>query len=769
MIAAPPGPEAAPTLNAPEAERFLGVTWRALRGVSGDHLQRLAEQLELMSFADGAVFQDFSGTAVDGRGHQFPVSPSGGRPVLLFVSGGWFCTWSRFANGMMGSQVIVGRGRVFGDSRPAGAGGAGPVLEQRVQAFRGARGWVLTAERAAKLYAELPALRQALERQTELRAVLVRSVAHLRKSDGLRGAAVSALADLVMASDLDTFEPGQTIIEAGSSPAGLYILASGTAQERAANGEPAALVQAGAGFGCMLHGERTETRGVVALEACTVAVIHLDQLAREVNSSPGLRRVAGHLLDSTSPAREASIVLVGGDGDFPLSALAFFAAAELHASYGDACALLTLRHEGDAVRPDSVRDGVLCSELAVGAANVRDRVLAFRAAHRELDFVMLDPAGLPWGTIASLGDVLSRVALVVRDTFADPPVWWRADQVSWAVQLSNNAADFQRQDARANSQPFNVSSIPYQFGTVRVRFGMERLRTATRLVDVLPSDRERLQRWVRSISDRRVGVALGGGGAWGYAHVGLMRLLRQKGVPVDVVSGSSFGSLCGAYYCALDDATWVDALVSVGKRAKQALRTAFFSSAALQSLVDKDLRAHLGFVPALTGLEVPLLPVATNLGLGGETVIGIGSVGWGTRCSSSFPGIIAPTTGPGYRFVDGGIVRNVPTDPLLWNDCDLVIASNIVALPRFEAEPRPRLPGRFGRFLHEFDLVRRATEPPSHVHVSRVRSAASNAASVSAAEMPSWMMNAITSSGCASKNVRTTSRPSTSGVAPSSQ
>lgn len=77
--------------------------------------------------------------------------------------------------------------------------------------------------------------------------MLVRSVVHLRKSDGLRGAAVGALADLVMASDLDTFEPGQAIIEAGSRPAGLYLLASGTAQERAANGEAAALVQSGQG------------------------------------------------------------------------------------------------------------------------------------------------------------------------------------------------------------------------------------------------------------------------------------------------------------------------------------------------------------------------------------------------------------------------------------------------------------------------------------------------------------------------------------------
>jgi predicted acylesterase/phospholipase RssA len=102
--------------------------------------------------------------------------------------------------------------------------------------------------------------------------------------------------------------------------------------------------------------------------------------------------------------------------------------------------------------------------------------------------------------------------------------------------------------------------------------------------------------------------------------------------------------------------------------------------------------------------------VATNVGAGSEAVISTGSVGWGARCSSSFPGIFTPTTGDGFRFVDGGIVRNVPTDPLVWHDCDLLIASNIVPNPKFQVERSPRFPGAAGRWLHEFNLTRRAND-----------------------------------------------------------
>ena len=247
-------------------------------------------------------------------------------------------------------------------------------------------------------------------------------------------------------------------------------------------------------------------------------------------------------------------------------------------------------------------------------------------------------------------------------------------------------------------------------GTVRFSLDMEAIRRSRCLADVKAPDRVRLQRWVRGLSDRSVGIALGGGGAWGFAHVALIEMMVRNKIPIDWVSGASFGSLLGAFYCGLHDRDWKKALFEVAPAATRATRTAFFSSRSLERVIDSHIARHAGRVLRLEEIEVPLLPVATNVGLGAEAVIGSGTLGFGARCSSSFPGIFTPTTGPGYRYVDGGIVRNVPTDPLVLNGCDLVIASNIVPNPNYEKERAPTFPGPVGRWMHEFNLVRRAED-----------------------------------------------------------
>ena len=74
-----------------------------------------------------------------------------------------------------------------------------------------------------------------------------------------------------------------------------------------------------------------------------------------------------------------------------------------------------------------------------------------------------------------------------------------------------------------------------------------------------------LQRLCRALTDRTVGLALGGGGAWGYAHVALIREIAKRGVPIDMVAGYSFGALVGAYYCSKGLAG-LETLVARGKR-----------------------------------------------------------------------------------------------------------------------------------------------------------------------------------------------------------
>jgi predicted acylesterase/phospholipase RssA len=528
-----------------------------------------------------------------------------------------------------------------------------------------------------------------------LRSAILPFCADMRRSPVLAGAGLPALAGLVMLADLVDYPAGATIVKAGRPADALLLLARGEARVKFGSSGAESVIEPGSTFGSMLAGRRSEQETVVAEEPSSCLRITRRLLREQFEVSPALRRVAAPLAGHDADSELASVILASGDRDYPVSQLGFFTAATLARDYNDRCAFLRLVPAGSPVEAPSEREGVICAELPVTRESIEAVVRGWRRDHRNIEVMVLDRGSLPWTTVAPLADLLAKVAFVTADTFQEPPLDWRADKIAWCVQLP---------DAHPKGDP------PYQCGAVRVRLDMRRIRSATRLDELSPEDRVRLRRWARFLSERTVGVALGGGGAWGFAHVPLLKLLHRCNIPVDMVTGASFGSLAGAYYCALGEPNWDQGLLEGAEDANRATKTAFFSSRSLERVIDKHLTQLLGHTPRLELLEVPLLPVATNVGAGAEAVIGYGTVGWGARASSSFPGIFTPTTGEGFRYVDGGIVRNVPTDPLAWHGCDLIVASNIVPNPRYERERGPRFPGPIGRWLHEFNLLRRAED-----------------------------------------------------------
>jgi predicted acylesterase/phospholipase RssA len=213
--------------------------------------------------------------------------------------------------------------------------------------------------------------------------------------------------------------------------------------------------------------------------------------------------------------------------------------------------------------------------------------------------------------------------------------------------------------------------------------------------------REHVAAIARCISHRQVGVALGGGGALGFAHVVLLREMRRAGLPIDMVSGSSFGAVVGAYYCASPGAG-LDMLLANLDGLQRAINFGPLSSA----FVGAYISAALG-CPHVEDLPVRYFPVATDICTGSLDVIKTGPVGFAVRASGAFPGIFTPATLPDKRYVDGGIADNVPACVLSAHGADLVIASNVLPLPMPMKAGGPWLPGPVGRLLHEFNLVAR--------------------------------------------------------------
>ncbi len=196
---------------------------------------------------------------------------------------------------------------------------------------------------------------------------------------------------------------------------------------------------------------------------------------------------------------------------------------------------------------------------------------------------------------------------------------------------------------------------------------------STPLASLNPATLTALSRWARSVTQRRVGLALGGSGAWGYAHVALIRdlLARPAPVPIDVISGSSSGALIGAYFCAEGEA----GMAKIVERGESGcidlvVFLSIFSSYAIQALINCDLGHR-----RLEWLKVDFLPVCTNLTSGRFHTWITGPMGLAVRAAGSAPGVFTPTILGSNRLVDGCVTNNVPVDVLMLH-ADLLIASN---------------------------------------------------------------------------------------------
>ncbi len=171
-------------------------------------------------------------------------------------------------------------------------------------------------------------------------------------------------------------------------------------------------------------------------------------------------------------------------------------------------------------------------------------------------------------------------------------------------------------------------------------------------------------------------LALGGGAALGYAHLGVIQVLEEEGLRPDLVIGTSMGSIVGGYYCA---GVPFDGII------KEANRLNIFN------LIDWKV-GRLGFFewkkvrrrmkPLLGELEFAdvnprLLCVATDLKSGEKVVVGDGPLIDGMLASATIPGLYRPVEWQGRLLVDGGLVDEVPVYTAREAGADVVIAVDV--------------------------------------------------------------------------------------------
>ena len=174
----------------------------------------------------------------------------------------------------------------------------------------------------------------------------------------------------------------------------------------------------------------------------------------------------------------------------------------------------------------------------------------------------------------------------------------------------------------------------------------------------------------------RIGLALGGGAAKGFAHIGVIKMLEANGISIEVVSGTSAGSVVGALYASGMDAFQMQK-TAFGLDEAQIRDVSLFSGGVVKGQKLQDYVNQLVANRPIHGMKKPFAAVATQLETGERTVFVRGNTGQAVRASSSIPGVFEPVAIGTKHYVDGGVVSPVPVDAARQLGADFVIAVDI--------------------------------------------------------------------------------------------
>jgi NTE family protein len=178
----------------------------------------------------------------------------------------------------------------------------------------------------------------------------------------------------------------------------------------------------------------------------------------------------------------------------------------------------------------------------------------------------------------------------------------------------------------------------------------------------------------------KIALVLGGGAARGFAHVGVIRALEQEKIPIDLIVGTSVGSLIGAIYASdmnSMELEWTAFMLEKDSLFDYGLMTAFTGMGAAKGDKLEEFVKSKVPVANIENLKIPFAAVATDLNRGTRVVLDRGPVARAVRASSAIPGVFNPVDHQGRLLVDGGVIDNIPVSVAREKGADIVIAVDI--------------------------------------------------------------------------------------------
>lgn len=200
----------------------------------------------------------------------------------------------------------------------------------------------------------------------------------------------------------------------------------------------------------------------------------------------------------------------------------------------------------------------------------------------------------------------------------------------------------------------------------------------------------------------KIGLALGGGAARGFAHIGVIKALEAQGIVPDIVVGTSAGAVVGALYASGMSGFDLQKLALDMKENMVADWTipdrGVLKGEALEEFINQKVKGR-----SLDRLTKPFGAVATDLMSGEMVLFRLGNTGKAVRASSTVPGVFQPVEISGREYVDGGLTSLVPAQSARAMGADFVIAVDISSVAR-----RGKLSGTLDVLLQTFAVMGQA-------------------------------------------------------------
>ncbi|HUT37501.1 MAG TPA: cyclic nucleotide-binding domain-containing protein, partial [Planctomycetota bacterium] len=313
-----------------------------------------------------------------------------------------------------------------------------------------------------------------------------------------------------------------------------------------------------------------------------------------------------------------------------------------------------------------------------------DRLTGLRGA------AQLEPGAPRSGWLAAwLGEREARHTYLLFEADATPSAWTdrcirQADRVVLVARATDDPRECRLESVIGNRQSempkpltlvlLHPSEAPLPSGT---RAWLEALPTADHY-HVREGAEGDVARLARCVAGRAVGLALGGGGARGLAHLGVIRALIESGVPIDRVAGTSMGAIIGASTAMEMD---YETELALGRRVFIEGKPHKEYTLPLFSLVrGRRLDRHLSQIygdARIEDLWRPFLCVSCNLTTTEMVIHTRGLVWRAIRASLAIPGIFTPVVQNGELLVDGGVLNNLPGDLLRRAGCSRVVVVDV--------------------------------------------------------------------------------------------